>query len=59
MQQLKRLMEKKGLSHIYWNMHLLKSKAVSDAEDKRIAGHKSEAMCNRYDTKKHNYKPPK
>lgn len=44
MQRLKQKMEKRGLSDVYWNLHLLKSKAVSDSEDKRIAGHKSEAM---------------
>ena len=47
MQRLKRKMEKRGLAHIYWHLHLLKSKGVSDAENDRIAGHKSEAMRER------------
>jgi hypothetical protein len=55
MKRLKQKMVLKGLGDVYW--HLLKSKAVSDAEDKRIAGHKTEAMRERYNTKLESYKP--
>lgn len=48
MKRLKQKMVLKGLGDVYWHLHLLKSKAVSDAEDKRIAGHKTEAIRERY-----------
>ncbi len=51
MQRLKKRMVIKGHGDIYWSMHLLKSKGVSDAEDKNIEGHKSEQMKERYNTK--------
>jgi len=57
MQRLRKTMQQKGLSEVYWNLHLLKSKAVSDAQDDRIAGHKSEAMRQRYNTKTTRHKP--
>lgn len=57
MQRLKQKMENRGLGDVYWNLHLLKSKAVSDSDDKRIAGHKSEAMRERYNTKTEAHKP--
>lgn len=57
MQRLKQLMKKKGLSHVFWSLHKLKSKAVSDSENKHIAGHRSEAMRQRYDVKIHTVKP--
>ncbi len=48
MQRLKKKMADHGLEDTYWNLHLLKSKSVSDSKDKRIAGHRSEAMRERY-----------
>ncbi len=59
MQRLKRHMKEKGLSDIYWTLHQLKSKGISDSEDKHIAGHKTEAMRQKYDTKVHTKKPAK
>lgn len=49
MQRLKRLMESKGMEGIYWTLHELKHKGITDAEDKNIAGHKSESMKQKYD----------
>lgn len=49
LQRLKRHMDAKGLGHIYWNLHALKHKAISESSDKKIAGHKTEAMRLRYD----------
>lgn len=34
-------------------------KDISDSEDKTIAGHKTEAMRQKYDTKIHSKKPAK
>lgn len=59
MQRLKAHMEEKGLSETYWTLHQLKSKGVSDSEDKHIAGHKTEQMRQKYDTKVHTKKPVK
>lgn len=49
MSRLKKKMAERGLDHVYWTMHLLKHKAVTESKNKRIAGHKTEAMRNRYD----------
>jgi hypothetical protein len=59
MQRLKKLMESEGMGDVYWSLHKLKSKGVSDARDDRIAGHKSEAMRERYKTKIERHKPAK
>ena len=59
MQDLKTKMAEKGLGHIYWNLHLAKSKGISDAENDRISDHKSEAMRQRYNTKIQSFKPAK
>jgi hypothetical protein len=58
-QRIKAEMERRGLGHIYWNLHLLKAKGLSDAKNKRIAGHKSEAMQRRYDRLKNWVEPPR
>jgi hypothetical protein len=55
MQRLK----KKVSPDVYWSLHLLKSKAISDAKNKNIGGHKSEAMKQRYNTKTEIVEPPK
>ncbi|MEZ5534430.1 MAG: hypothetical protein R3F02_02285 [Thiolinea sp.] len=57
MQRLKKKMADRGLEDVYWNLHLLKSKGVSDSKDKRIAGHRSEAMRERYNTKTETHNP--
>ena len=43
---------------MFWTIHDLKRKAVSDADNKRIAGHKSEAMRERYNTKLSSFDAP-
>jgi len=57
MQRLRRLMVERGLEDRYWNLHLLKAKGVSDAKDKRIAGHRSEAMRDQYNVKREKMEP--
>jgi integrase len=57
--RLKETMEKKGLENIFWTLHLLKSKGVSDAESDHIAGHKTESMRNKYKTKIERFKAAK
>ena len=57
MQRVKRLMTERGMGDRYWNLHLLKAKGVSDAADKRIAGHRSEAMRDRYNVKRETMEP--
>jgi len=59
MQRLKKRMKGKGLENVYWSLHKLKSKGVSDSTDKTIAGHKTEAMRQKYDKKVHTKKPAK
>lgn len=63
MQRLHALVRAKGLtsrhwhksdqndepSDLFWTLHDLKRKGITDAKDNRIAGHKSEAMRQRYD----------
>jgi len=52
-------MEEIGKGDVYWSLHKLKSKGISDADNKNIAGHTSEQMKQKYDTKIHKYKPAK
>ena len=49
--RIKKLMAEDGCVDAFWSLSLLKSRAISDSEDKHVAGHKTEAMRNRYDTK--------
>lgn len=57
MQRLKDLMSARGLSHIYWSLHKIKAKGISDAENNRIAGHQTEAMREQYSVKTERHKP--
>ncbi len=59
MRRLKQRMEEAGLGDIFWNLHDLKRKGISDAEDDRIGGHKTEAMRNRYKVVVEKFKPPR
>ena len=52
-------MSEKGLEDVYKSLHKLKNNDVSDSEDKTIAGHKTEAMRQKYDEKTHRKKPAK
>ena len=73
MQRLKRLMAKRKMqskhsnkgrprdseySPLFWRLHDLKRKGVSDSADDRIAGHKSESMRDRYSTKLKSFNTP-
>ena len=72
MQRLKRQMSDAGLisTHtyeggkddaekpLYWTLHDLKRKGISDASDARIGGHRSAAMRERYDTKVEVFEAP-
>ncbi len=59
MQRLKNRMKEKGLEHVFFSLHRLKSKGISDAENDKIGGHKSEAMRNRYHVKLEKFEPPR
>lgn len=59
MHRLKQKMEKKGLGNVYFSLHKLKHKGISDAQDARIGGHKSEAMRERYQVKLEKFDPPR
>ncbi len=59
MQNLKKKMTEAGLGHVFWNLHLLKHKAMTDSENKHIAGHKDQKMRNRYDHSRPTAKPVK
>ncbi len=58
MQRLKQKMYAAGLEKIFWTLHDLKRKGISDAKDNRIAGHKTEAMRERYSVILEKYEPP-
>lgn len=57
MQRLKIKMKERGLEDVYWSMHLLKHKALTEAKDKKMAGHKTEGMRNKYDHSINIYEP--
>ncbi len=57
--KLKMNMEKNGLGHVYFITHDLKRKGISDAEDDKIAGHKSDHIRANYNVKHRTYKAPK
>jgi hypothetical protein len=59
MARLRKKMDEAGVDHKFWTLHDLKKKGVSDAEDKKIGGHKTEKMRERYDVKIHAYAPPR
>ncbi len=56
MQRLKAKMDAKGLN--FWTLHDLKRKGLTEAKDKAIAGHKTEAMRQRYNVGLDKYEPP-
>lgn len=72
MQRLKALMTKESCeshwirsngqddnnSPLYWTLHDLKRKGISDSENKRIGGHKTEAMRQRYNVKTETFTAP-
>lgn len=57
MARLKKRMRAEGLGDVFWTLHRLKAKGVSDADNDKIAGHRTEAMRNRYNVKIERFKP--
>ena len=45
-------------SPMYWTLHDLKRKGISDSKNKRIGGHKTEAMRQRYNVKTETFTAP-
>ncbi len=58
MQRLKANMDESGLSAVWWTLHDLKRKGVTEAKDTSISEHKTEAMCQRYNVGLDKFKPP-
>jgi len=50
MSRLKKRMVADGHGDIFWTLHDLKRKGISDAENKNIGGHRSREMEQRYNT---------
>ena len=44
---------------LFWTLHDLKRKGISDADDARIGGHRSASMRERYDTKVEVFEAPR
>ena len=57
MVRLRKKLADRGLNDVFWTMHMLKHKAITESEDKRMAGHKTEAMRQRYDHSIERFKP--
>lgn len=58
MQRLKAKMEESGHGAQWWTLHDLKRKGLTDAADKTIAGHRTEAMRQRYNVGLDQVDPP-
>lgn len=52
MGELKKHMHKIGKGELFWTLHRMKSKAITDSKDDNIGGHKTDAMKARYTNKK-------
>ena len=52
-------MDSAGLSSVYFWLHDLKRKGISDAADDRIAGHVSDTIRARYNVKVQEFDPPR
>lgn len=73
MQDLRGVMKERGItsrwtrkggqneheSPLYWTLHALKKKGVTDADDNRIAGHKTDRIREEYTVQAASFKPPK
>ena len=51
-------MDGSGLASTWWTLHDLKRKGLTEAADKTIAGHRSEAMRQRYNVGLDQVDPP-
>ena len=49
MQKLKKKMVEAGRGEVFWTLHMLKHRGMTDAENKNISGHVSESMKKLYD----------
>ena len=58
-QRLKQEMDSAGLSSVYFWLHDLKRKGISDAADDRIAGHVSDTTRANYNVRLREYDPPR
>lgn len=59
MSRLKKKMFEESLDHVFWTLHDLKRKGVSDADSNRIAGHRTDKMRERYNVILEKFEPPK
>jgi len=59
MARLKKKMIEEGHGRVFWTLHDLKRKVITDVKDDRIAGHRSEKMRQRYNLKIESFEPPK
>ena len=48
MSRLKKLMIEDGLGDVFWSIHMLKHKGMTDAENKELGGHKDQAIKDSY-----------
>lgn len=48
MSRLKKKMKNSGLEGVFWSLHLLKHKGMTDAENKDLGGHKNAAIKDSY-----------
>ncbi len=58
MQRVKARMDDSGLASTWWTLHDLKRKGLTEASDKTIAGHRTEAMRQRYNVGLDRIEPP-
>lgn len=49
MKDLKTKMKSLGMEKVYWTTHMLKHRGVTNAKNKKIAGHRSDSMMRIYD----------
>lgn len=59
MARFKKSMIEAGLGDIFWTLHDLKRKGMTDAKNKNIGGHKTQAMKDLYDQSVERIAPPK
>ncbi|GAA6154378.1 hypothetical protein [Pseudoteredinibacter isoporae] len=48
MSRLKKMMVQTGFEDVYWPLHLLKLKGMTDLENKDLGGHKNQAIKDSY-----------
>lgn len=59
MSRFKEKMKKADLGDVYWTLHDLKHKGISDAKDKNIGGHRDPAMIGLYNHEVEVFAPPR